>query len=99
MAAIRWTDLAERQLLQIRTRRLGEAVLAAVEGLARFPHLGCQIPESEQFPPLANVRDFTVKDTVRVLYEYDEERDAVWILTLLFPGQELTPQMLGLSED
>ncbi|MDA2914178.1 type II toxin-antitoxin system RelE/ParE family toxin [Acidobacteriia bacterium AH_259_A11_L15] len=99
MVAIRWTDLIERQLLQIRTRKLGEAVLAAVEGLAQFPHLGRQIPEGEQIPQLAAVRDIIVKETVGVLYEYDEQRKAVWILAFLFPGQELTLEILGLTED
>lgn len=99
MGAIRWTDLTERQLLQIRPRKLGEAVLAAVEGLAQFPHLGRQIPEGEQIPPLAAVRDITVKETVRVLYEYDEQRKAVWILALLSPGQELTLESFGSTED
>lgn len=95
---VRWTDLAEQHLLQIRTRKLGEAVLAATEGLVRFPLLGRSLPEQEQFPQLAGVRAVTIQDTVRVLYEYEQGRDVVWILGLLFPGQRLTPQMLGLSE-
>ena len=95
---MRWTDLAQQQLLQIRTRKLGEAVLDATDGLVRFPRLGRPIPEQEQFPQLAGVRDITVKDTVRVLYEYDERKDIVWILGLLFPGQRFTPHVLGLPE-
>lgn len=98
MPAVRWTDLAEQQLLQIRTRKLGEAVLAAAEGLVRFPRLGRPIPEQERFPQLAGVRDFTVKETVRVLYEYDERRGRIWILGLLFPGQKFTPRRLGWPE-
>lgn len=96
--AVRWTNLAEQHLLQIRTRKWGEAVLGATEGLARFPLLGRSLPEQEEFPQLAGVRDFTVQDTVRVLYEYDERQGIVWILGLFFPGQRLTPQMLGLPE-
>ena len=98
MPVLRWTDLAEQQLLQIRTRKLGEAVLAATEGLVPFPRLGRPLPEQKQFPQLEGVRDFTVRDAVRVLYEYDERRDVVWILGLLFPGQELTAHLLGLEE-
>lgn len=98
MPVVRWTDLAEQQLLQIRTRMLGEAVLAAADGLVRFPLLGRSLPEHEEFPQLAGVRDFTVRDTVRVLYEYDEQKGIVWILGLVFPGQRLTPQMFGLPE-
>lgn len=99
MAAIRCTDLALRQLLQIRTCRLGEAGLAAVEGLAFFPQLGRVIPESEDFLELAGVRDLTVSEVVRVHYEPDRQREVICILALLFPGQELTPEKLGLIED
>ena len=99
MPVLRWTDLAERQLLQIRTRKLGEAVLAAAEGLVHFPRLGRPLPEQVRFPQLESVRDFTVRDAVRVLYEYDERQDVVWILGLLFPGQEFTAHLLGLEEE
>lgn len=96
--AVRWTDLAEQHLLQIRTRKLGEAVLGATEGLAQFPLLGRSLPEQEEFPHLAGIRDLTVQDTVRVLYEYDEQQGIVWILGLIFPGQRMTSQLFGLPE-
>lgn len=98
MPVVRWTDQAVQHLLEVRTRKLGEAVLAATEGLARFPQLGRSLPEALEFPALAGVRDFTVHDTVRVLYEYDERQGVVWILGLIFPGQRLTPRMFGWSE-
>ena len=98
MPVVRWTDLAEQHLLQIRTRKLGQAVLDATEGLAQFPLLGRSLPEQEEFPQLAGVRDFTVQEKVRVLYEYDQRRAVVWILALLFPGQSLTPKMPGWGE-
>ncbi len=99
MPVLRWTDLAEQQLLRIRTRKLGEAVVAATEGLVHFPRLCRPLPQQEQFPQLEGVRDFTLRDAVRVLYEYDERQDVVWILGLLFAGQELTAHLLGLEEE
>ena len=98
MPVLRWTDLAEQQLLQIRTRKLDGAVVVATEGLVRFPLLCRPLRQQEQFPQLERVRDFTLRDVVRVLYEYDERREVVWILGLLFPGQELTAHLLGLEE-
>lgn len=98
MPTVRWTDLAEQHLLEIRTRKLGEALLAATEGLVQFPRLGRSIPEQEQFSQLAAVRDITVKDTVRVIYEYDERHEVVWILGLLLPGQRFALRTLGLPE-
>lgn len=72
MPVVRWSELAAQQLLQIRTRKLGEALLDAADGLAQFPLLGRILPEQERFPQLAGLRDLTVEGTVRVLYEYEE---------------------------
>lgn len=98
MPAVRWTELAAQQLLQIRTRKLGEAVLDAADGLAQYPLLGRISPEVEQFPQLAGLRDLTMESTVRVLYEYEKRKDTVWILALSFPGQEVSPGLLGHHE-
>ncbi|MCI0490198.1 MAG: type II toxin-antitoxin system RelE/ParE family toxin [Blastocatellia bacterium] len=95
MPIVVWTDEAEEQLLEIRSDKTVEQLLALAAGLRRLPDRGRRVPELQDRPEYNIVREIILPRKARMFYLYIPDSDEVIILGLLTKGREFHIKALG----
>lgn len=98
MTRLRWTYRAAEHLLQIRELKHRQHVVRAIRGLRLFPRQGRVPPEVRRHPDMkisVEVREIIFPRLARVFYRYDEDRDTVYVLGIIFRGESVTLDRLN----
>lgn len=86
MAAIKWTTPAFAQLESLPSP-LAFEIVRRVDLLEAFPEMGVSL--RSRYPALRNCRQLIVKRSHRVVYEFDKDEDAIYILAVQHCRQRL----------
>lgn len=85
-AAIEWTAPAFAQLEAL-PQSLAFEVVRRVDVLRAFPEAGARVQSAD--PRLKSCRQLIIRPSHRVIYDYDEAEDAVYILAVQHCRQRL----------
>ena len=83
---IQWTDQAFRELERL-TQKLAFEIIGKTDLLSTFPEIGSDL--GAQNTALTGLRQLIVNRRWRVIYEFDADDSAVWILAIQNCRQKL----------
>jgi mRNA-degrading endonuclease RelE of RelBE toxin-antitoxin system len=88
MNFIQWTNLAFNEL-EVLPEKIAFEIIKQVDLLAEFPEHGALL--ESRFVKLKDLRHLIIKRNWRVVYEFDEEQQTVYILAVQNCRQQLLP--------
>ena len=86
MNFIQWTNSAFNEL-EILPQEISFEIIRQVDLLTQFPEMGA--PLQSPFPRLKDLRQLIVKRSIRVIYEFDDVKETIFILAVQNCRQEL----------
>jgi mRNA-degrading endonuclease RelE of RelBE toxin-antitoxin system len=86
MVSIEWPDPAFAQLEAL-PEKLAFEIVRRVDMLATFPEMGISL--KSQYPALKNCRQLIVKRSHRVIYEFEQATNTIYILAVQHCRQSL----------
>ncbi len=88
MIEIEWTSRAF-SVLELLPQEISFAIIRQVDVLQQFPEIGVNL--GSRFIPLKYYRQLIIKRNYRVIYDYDEVEQRIFILAVQNCRQELPP--------
>ncbi len=86
MKFIQWTNTAFAEL-EILPQADAFEIIRRVDFLAQFPEMGA--PLESRFPRFKKLRQLIVKRNARVVYEFDENQETIFVLAVQNCRQKL----------
>ena len=86
MNFIQWTNSAFNEL-EILPQEISFEIIRQVDLLTQFPEMGA--PLESRFPRLKDIRQLIIKRNIRVVYEFDYEKETIFILAVQNCRQKL----------
>lgn len=88
MNFIQWTNLAFNEL-EVLPEKIAFEIIKQIDLLTEFPELGALL--ESRFAKLDGLRHLVIKRNWRVVYEFDETEQTVYILAIQNCRQQLLP--------
>lgn len=86
MIRIEWTTRAFTALEKL-SQAMAFDIIRRVDLLPRFPEMGAKL--GSRFPSLSNYRQLIIKQTYRLIYDFDEFENRIYILAVQNCRQQL----------